>query len=127
MHTSRIDRRHIVALATVLALALGLVWAGEGTALGRPYGGNNAAAAKQCADWQQLYTSNGDTFDDRGDCVSYAAEGGEIRTEPPAVLNSLEQVCLDNGGTNLDPRPVGDVVLHRCGDLAGTDSLTQQP
>ena len=45
-------------------------------------GGNNSSA-KQCRDWKVLYQQDGSTFVDRGDCSSYAANGGIILTSPP--------------------------------------------
>jgi hypothetical protein len=122
MLASRISGRVLLALATALALTLGLLWIGQGTALGKPACGNNSAAAKQCAAWQGLYKEDGGAFANRGDCTSYAARGGSILTEPPVTLNIWEQACLEEGGTPEDPIISFGSEFHRCAGLPMTSS-----
>lgn len=38
--------------------------------------GGNSANAAVCRDWQTLYRTDGTAFKNRGDCASYAAQGG---------------------------------------------------
>jgi hypothetical protein len=81
-------------LAGALALVVAAIAAGPALAKG----GGNSANAKLCQNggWQSLFTATGGTFADQGECVSYAAQGGTIVTEPP---NAWRAACEANGGT----------------------------
>jgi hypothetical protein len=73
--------RRLVAILVAVGLATGLFVITAGVVSAAP-GGNNANA-KICKDWASLFREDGSTFADRGECTSYAAEGGIILTSPP--------------------------------------------
>ena len=62
--------------------------------------GNNANA-KLCQKdgWKTLFRSDGSTFANQGACVSYAAHGNAILTEPPEPPNAWKAACEQGGGT----------------------------
>jgi len=64
------------ALAT-LCLSIGVAVASAG--------GGNSGNAQLCQQggWKNVYTSTGGTFNNSGDCTSYAAKGGTISTSVP--------------------------------------------
>lgn len=75
----------------------------------RERGGGNSANAKACqkGGWASLYREDGSTFADQGACVSYAAKGGKLLTEPPVVKNCVayfsNELFIDFGaGSFLD-------------------------
>ena len=76
----------------VLALVVAAVAAAPAGAAG------NADNAKLCqkGGWQTLFRSDGSTFANQGDCVSYAAKGNTILTAPP---NPWFVACQQVGGT----------------------------
>jgi len=53
-------------------------------------GGGNSDNAKACQQggWQNLVRQDGSGFNNTGDCVSYAAQGGVLKTKP-APINSV--------------------------------------
>jgi hypothetical protein len=61
-------------------------------------GGGNSDAAKACqhGGWQHLYRTDGTGFENQGECVSYAAQGGKLMTT--AVTQSGLD-CQAFGGT----------------------------
>lgn len=64
-------------------------------------GGGNSDAAKLCQHdgWQQLIRTDGSTFRNTGDCVSYAARGGTM-----VAKGTSERDCEAAGGTfSTDP------------------------
>ena len=65
-----------IGTSLVLSAALALS-AGVG---GASAGGGNSANAKSCqhGGWQTWVRSDQTTFANQGDCVSYAAQGGEL-------------------------------------------------
>jgi hypothetical protein len=61
--------------------------------------GGNSANAKLCqrGGWLKLFReSDGSTFANQGECVSYGAQGNTILTEPP---NAWKAACEQVGGT----------------------------
>ena len=78
--TAARGRRLILVLA-LLGLVTGLLLV-SGSATAKP-GSGNSANAKLCKSWQTLYRSDGSSFANKDDCVSYGAMGGVILTEPP--------------------------------------------
>ena len=90
-----IDKRvgRVVVTLAAIGMATTLLWIGASAALAAP--GGNEASAKQCADWASLYKEDGSSFVDRGDCVSYAAEGGTILTSPPPPDTLPFRVLVD--------------------------------
>jgi hypothetical protein len=91
-------------IAGVLALLLAAVAA-------TPAGAANGTNAKLCKDsgWKTLYRSDGSTFANQGDCVSYAAKGNTPLTEPP---NAWKAACEQSGAnfgigyTNVNGNPL---------------------
>ena len=81
-------------------------------------GGGNSPAAKLCqkGGWQNLYRSDGSTFANEGACVSYAAQGGTLRSAPLTVDASL---AFTQPSTHpfVDPYDdvTGDVTVHNGG------------
>jgi hypothetical protein len=64
--------RLMLVLCAALALTVGATTASAG-------GGNSGnAQACQQGGWQNLVRSDGSTFKNQGDCVSYAAQGGTL-------------------------------------------------
>ena len=61
-------------------------------------GGGNSANAKACQKngWESLYRSDGTSFRNQGDCVSYGAQGGILRTSVADV--SLSAGVAFGGG-----------------------------
>ena len=103
--------RHLVALFSALTLTVGAT-----TALA---GGGNSANAKSCQKngWKSLYRSDGSTFANQDDCVSYSAHGGTILTSPPKSQSQLH--CESFGGTySTDPgsnqTPTPGTVVFTC-------------
>ena len=101
-------------MLAALSMLVGLLVITSGPAVGKPTGGNNNAAAKQCKDWADLYRSDGTTFVDKGACTSYAAEGGVILTEPPVpplpnqvVVNAPSPAAgtYEASGADFGPSP----------------------
>jgi hypothetical protein len=84
----------LAALSAGLLLAC---FAVSGVALA---GGGNSANAKKCqkGGWQTLQTSTGGTFASQDECVSYAAQGGEL-FKPSLVAVPTEVV--ENQGIDL--------------------------
>ena len=72
--------------------ALGLIF-GVAAAIA---GGGNSNAAELCQDdgWQQLTRTDGSTFRNTGDCVSYAARGGIL-----VAKSESQRDCEAAGGT----------------------------
>lgn len=85
------DRRRTSgsSLWLLSGLVAALMLATAGSVLAAP--GSNNENAKLCKNWSVLYRADGTTFVDRGDCVSYAAEGGVILTSPPTTTTTTTQ------------------------------------
>jgi hypothetical protein len=71
--------RLILVLCAGLALTVGMTTASAG--------GGNSDAAKACQQggWQNLAREDGTEFENTGDCVSYAAQGGTLEPKGPGV------------------------------------------
>ena len=87
------EARRVVVAALAIALAcMGVGVAGAGQ-------GGNSADAKLCQQgaWQELATETGPGFANAGGCVSYAAQGGTLRTLTP--LERWQAICEQAGGS----------------------------
>jgi hypothetical protein len=86
--------RMILACCAALALTVGVATATAGNGKG-----GNSANAKLCqkGGWTTLYRSDGTTFANQDECVSYGANGGTILTAPPKTQSQLD--CESFGGT----------------------------
>ena len=74
--------RLMLLLCGVVALAVGVSTANAG-------GGNSDAAhACQKGGWQNLVRSDGTSFANQGECVSYAAQGGTLKPKPTCTAGS---------------------------------------
>jgi hypothetical protein len=61
-------------------------------------GGGNSESAKACqSGWQNLVRQDGTAFKNTGDCVSYAAQGGILKTKPAPVVGPVT-VSVPNFG-----------------------------
>jgi hypothetical protein len=80
--------RHLVVLCGALALTVGAA-----TALA---GGGNSANAKLCqkGGWRNFVRSDGSSFANEGDCVSYGAKGGTLTPK-----TQWQRDCESYGGT----------------------------
>lgn len=75
--------------------------------------GRNNDNAKVCRTWSSLYRADGSVFADRGECISYAAEGGTILTSPPTTTTTTT--------TTVPPDPLPfRVVVNAPSSAAGT-------
>ena len=91
--------RMILACCAALALTVGVATATAGNGKG-----GNSANAKLCqkGGWTTLYRSDGTTFANQDECVSYGANGGTILTAPPKTQSQLD--CESFGGAySTDP------------------------
>ena len=79
-------------------------------------GNSDAAQACQKDGYQNLFRTDGTSFENVGDCVSYAAQGGTLATRRTATLtNVLFDACngltlgyeLDGVGHDLETKPEG--------------------
>ena len=120
-------------LVVVLVLVFGLVAAvPPGMLVGAQDGGNSAAAETcQQGGYASLFRSDGSAFETVGDCVSYAAQGGQFERDDdldgvldstdncPGVANS-DQTDTDGDliGNACDATPNGDQ------DGDGVDNLS---
>ena len=70
-----------IAVAATAAIAVPLAFAG----------GGNSDNAKGCQQggWQTLIRQDGTAFKNTGDCVSYAAQGGVLKTKAPEVTGPI--------------------------------------
>ncbi|HEU5422973.1 MAG TPA: hypothetical protein VFU72_05490, partial [Nitrolancea sp.] len=102
-----------ITLRFLLAALLVLTLVGLGSsALAAPSG--NADAAHLCQDggYASLQGSDGTTFSNAGECVSYAAQGGTIVGINACVVTSttgcltLDNVTLQSGSANGDTMTV---------------------
>jgi hypothetical protein len=73
--------RLMLLLCAMLALSVGVATATAGG------GASDAAKACQNGGWQHLYRSDGSSFNNQGDCVSYAAQGGTLTAKPQSQLD----------------------------------------
>jgi hypothetical protein len=90
--------RMILACCAALALTVGVATATAGNGKG-----GNSPNAKLCqkGGWTTLYRSDGTTFANQDECVSYGANGGTILTAPPT---QSQLFCESSGGTySTDP------------------------
>jgi hypothetical protein len=76
-------------IASMLTLVVAAVAAAPAGAAG------NSDNAKLCqkGGWQNLFRSDGSTFKNQGDCISYGAHGNTFKP------NAWEAACLRAGGT----------------------------
>ena len=83
----------VLAALTLMVLAVGLLVTAADAA-----GPGNSLSAKQCQKdgWKSLIDSSGHTYANGGDCVSYAARGGELRPQP---FPEAQALCQSYGGT----------------------------
>src|SRR5262249_24765516 len=94
---SRMRMRLLLLLVAALALSIG---AGTASA-----GGGNSDAAQPCqkGGWQNLMREDGTGFKNEGDCVSYAAHGGMLRScagsENFSEFAEFSQPTTFSGGT----------------------------
>src|SRR5262245_50582066 len=107
--------RNHVALGILLGVAFAL---SATTFEARGGQGGNSAAAKRCqAEWQNLRTSDGQSFKNSGQCVSYAARGGQF--------GDASSVCEQLGGTVSTETRGGEEVLL-CSGLPARFSQTDR-
>jgi len=72
--------------------------------------GGNSTAAKRCKqEWQTLRTQDGQTFKNVGQCVSYAARGGEF-----AVVDANAAAACERIGGVATTEQRGDVEVAIC-------------
>ena len=67
-------------------------------------GGGNSDNAKACQQggWQNLVRQDGSGFNNTGDCVSYAAQGGVLKAKPaPITAVSVPAFNLDAGSCSV--------------------------
>lgn len=128
--------RRLITILVAVGLATGLFVITAGVISAAP-GGNNASA-KICKDWASLFREDGSTFADRGECTSYAAEGGTILTSPPApplpnlvVVNAPSPAAgtYEASGAEFGPSPTstgvsGDLVLVNDGTALPTEGCS---
>ena len=95
MKPSKMRPASLLGLAVAGFVATAWLMLGSPAALA---GGGNSENAKLCQKngWTTLYTRQGQAFTSQGDCVSYAAQGGQLITQ--AAL-----VCLNDGWKTLGP------------------------
>lgn len=127
--------RRLIAILVSVGLAIGLLVITAGVVSAAP--GGNSTNAKICKDWASLYREDGSTFADRGECTSYAAEGGTILTSPP-VPPLPNRVVVETGatagtygasGAEFGPSPTsagvrGDLVLVDDGTTVPTEGCS---
>ncbi len=72
----------VVVLGLVVALSVGVATATAG--------GGNSANAKKCQNngWTGWVRSDGSTFNNETECVSYGAKGGTLMPKPPCTAGS---------------------------------------
>lgn len=87
--------------AAVLTVAVSGAYAAGATASPNGPGPGNSSNAQACQNggWQDLRRSDGTTFDNQGDCVSYAAQGGTLTISPEALCESYGGTFVVGSGT----------------------------
>ena len=118
----------IVVLVTVV-ISLTLTGAASGD------GNSENAQVCQQGGWINVVRSDGTSFENQGDCVSYAAQGGRLTTPTPPFPDA-EALCVGYGGTfGHDDQLAGGTrsYLWTCNDLpadfpfpSGNDALAQR-
>lgn len=96
--TARRRRPTIGAALGAVALIAALVVVLPGGAQAAKPGNSQNAKACQKGGWGNLVRSDGSTFANQGECVSYAAKGGQLQPKPTAPATA-QQLCADAGGT----------------------------
>jgi hypothetical protein len=107
-------RRTVLLACASLLVPVATAHAGNGN-------GGNSEGARACqhGGWEDLYREDGSAFADQGECVSYAARGGELTLSYPAARTA----CASRGGTfgvggpNLLAPVDGWVVEWVCNDM----------
>ena len=100
MRKYSVARRRLIVASTVVLASL-VVGIGAATALA---GGGNSANAKLCQQngWMSLLRSDGTSFSNTGDCVSYAAQGGTLHpvfTFTAGLNGTSQNPPVASGGT----------------------------
>ena len=88
--------RILLVLCATLALAVGAATASAG--------GGNSANAKLCQKngWKSLTRSDGTTFNNQGECVSYGAKGGTIsQVAPITTYLAIASACPQLAGYSV--------------------------
>ena len=82
----------VALVALTVALSVGVATATAG--------GGNSANAKLCqkGGWMSLVRSDGTSFNNQDECVSYAAKGGALQPKPPCTAGS-DNFSDDAGGS----------------------------
>jgi hypothetical protein len=90
-------RRRLLLTTLTLVVALG---SASSVALA---GGGNSANAKLCQErsWQGLSRSDGTSFANEGECVSYAAQGGTLTPKSKSQLDCESYGGVFARGTSL--------------------------
>lgn len=118
---SRASALRALALAGLVALAAVVIVMPAAAA-----DGGNSAAAKACQKegYKSLFRADGTAFNNTGECVSYAAQGGQFVTRKTATLSNVQfSACneltlgysLDGVEHDLETKPYG------CTTVAGSD------
>lgn len=112
----RLRRSSRVLVLGVLAALLVVVPSGAQAA--KPGNSQNAKACQK-GGWRDLVRSDGRAFANQGNCVSYAAKGGQLQPKP---LTPLQQCQRELAAAGLTAPPDANYILGTPGD--DTFSLT---
>jgi len=98
LHTPRTNKhrpRRSLTAGILVAVAVAVAAAAVGVPTANAGGGNSENAQScQHGDWQFYVTSDGTPFNNEGDCVSYAAQGGTLVPLPDLTI---EPTCTQTG------------------------------
>lgn len=135
--TARLRKLPLIPVRRLLVSVLGcaaLFALTPGLAAAQSSGGGNSPAAHACQDggFVNLVRSDGSTFANVGDCVSYAARGG---TFIPVTLNASFSPCCDGQntivtvtGSGLEPGSiVTDTYINDSGTQVGPAPVPVNP
>lgn len=97
------SRRRPLFLAVLVALTASALIMG---ATAQAQNSGNSANAKLCqkGGWQDLATSTGESFQNQGQCVSYAAKGGALSLKATPIAR-FQAICESGGGFFLTSDP----------------------
>ena len=121
--------RRACVLAALGAVTASAVAAGGVSAKSSGDGPGNSPDAKACqkGGWKTLVREDGTPFVNRGDCVSYAAQGGVLEPKPtgpvePTPLERCKQQLADAGLTEPDN---ANIILGTEDDDDFTSQMTE--